>query len=147
MCEAGEKRKRLSWESQRRGVGLHPERWPCYGRRKIDCSYLLSSEISCCCRNSSDLSHVWFLDTSLVQFSVFNISKLTVVLETRVLDRIFQLSVCLLWHSDSAKDLVFVLDKQLSLIVQSCCWSGQLNYFLVLGYQSVNTKSTLSFCA
>lgn len=54
---------------------------------------------------------------SLVQFSIFNTTKLTVDLETRVLDHIFQMTVCLPGHSDSAKDLEFVLENQLSLIV------------------------------
>lgn len=45
---------------------------------------------------------------SLVQFSIFNTVKLTVDLETRVLDHIFQMSVYLPGHSDSAKDLEFV---------------------------------------
>lgn len=91
--------------------------------------------------------HELELKISLVQFSVFNTAKLTVDLETRVLDCIFQVSVCLLGRSDPAKDLEFMLDKQLYLLVQSCCWNGQLSDFLVLGYQSVNTKSTLGFHA
>lgn len=63
MCEEGEKRNRFALRISEETRQLASWEMAQLGRRKIHCSYLLSSEISHCCQNSSDLSHVWFLDT------------------------------------------------------------------------------------